>query len=205
MKYIKSLLIFVLILPSLSCCQKPTAPMPELTLAEQYYGKWFLYQIETSEIRMDVNGDGKESENMLDEYSSMIGYWEPNLVATVEPALSIGEDDLPALSFNVLLPYPGICKTETDVLVAGVRYLPISIRVDEEDLTGLDGHSPDVLYPEYSDPSEVFLSGIDEIEIIFPAGDDETFWIRMECRMVDSAGDFSNGTMDFKYRKVVVE
>lgn len=204
MKRKKTLLLFVSIVSLLFSCQKPTAPMPELTLAEQYYGKWILYRIETSEIQVDVNGDGVESANMLDEYSSMIGYWEPNHVAIVEPALTIGEADLPALSFNVLLPYPGICKTETDMFVSGVRYLPISIRVDEEDLTGLDGHSPHALHPGYSDPSEVFLSGINEIKIIFPANNDETFWIRMECRMVDSTGDLRDMTMDFMYRNAEI-
>lgn len=187
-----------------SCTKEAPEVLPEPeSLAEQFCGEWNLWQISITSLPIDLNGDGRSSDNLLDEYSSMIGYWEPNLVATVEPALSIGEEDLPAVAFNVLLPYPEFKGTEEEFCIAGLKYLPISVRVDEEDLTMLDGHSPDVLYPGYTDASDIFLSGISEIRII-PVNT-KTFWIRMECRMVDSAGDFSNGTMDFKYRKVVVE
>lgn len=185
-------------------CQKqvpPADPVPE-SLADRYCGKWFLYKIETSQYLTDINSDGKKNANLLDEYYLMPGYWEPNHVADVVPALPIGDEDLPAITFNVNLPYPDFIKSDDGIVeVTGVKYLPLSYRVDEEDIIGLDGHRTEIMYPEYPESAGAFLSGIDMMEMIIRP--DDMFWIRMQCDMIVHDGDeISEVSMDFFFRRL---
>lgn len=201
---IKSVLKLFCLLVLTVACQKQVPsddPAPE-SLADRYCGKWFLYKIETSQYLTDINSDGKKNANLLDEYYLMPGYWEPNHVAEVVPALPIGDEDQPAITFNVNLPYPDFIKSDDGTVeVTGVKYLPLSYRVDEEDIIGLDGHRTEIMYPGYPESAGAFLSGIDMMEMIIRP--DDMFWIRMQCDMIVHDGDeISEVSMDFFFRRL---
>ena len=56
-----------------SCTKEAPEVLPEPeSLAEQFCGEWNLWQISITSLPIDLNGDGRSSDNLLDEYSSMI-------------------------------------------------------------------------------------------------------------------------------------
>lgn len=157
-------------------CSRPAEVAEDDPLAK-YCGEYVLYSV-VGEHCYDLNDDASAYRTLLDEFSQIAGYYEPNHFASVEKSLRISNSTEPALTFNVCLPYPNYIEKDGSYDVAGVAYLEQSIKLWQYQL---DNPSEKRFVPGYADESNIFLSHINEMYI--SEFSEDSFTVRLDCFM----------------------
>lgn len=191
----------VFLLPALvlmtGCSKYIEDPDPSLS---KYCGQYELVSVHWEGTAKDLNADGTGTNSLLGEYRQILGYWQPDMVATVETSLSADsyEKDKPGLAFNVMLPYPEYSPSQTGYAVRGIGCLKESILL-KSDILETPWHH--VLHPYGPGNTDPFLSGIEEMAISDLSEDE--FTVRLRCWLYDPGdGTEEVDYMQFEFRKI---
>lgn len=181
-------------------CNKSIVDPDANAYLSKYCGQYELARVHWEGAAKDLNADGTGTWSLLDEYRQILGYWQPDMTATVETAStadSYGKETT-WLAFNVILPYPEYSEAQTGYAVKGIGCLRESILLDAEILETPWHH---VLNPDSSGSIDPFLSRIEEMTITELSED--KFTVRLHCWLYDPGdGTEEVDYMLFEYRKI---
>lgn len=184
-------------------CEKNAGPEPGTfeALAEEMCGDYVLTGMHWSGSPIDLNGDGTGYNNLIKELCWFNGYYEPYHLAEVAESCIIGNDDDRTFAISVMLPYPDFRMNNVKSTIAGVSYLPLTLR--ETYIGGDTGVA--LTYGPISfdnvDDDQIFLKGITELRITdFKEGQ---FTVRMRCHLREAGDDdYKLDYLHYYYRKV---
>lgn len=148
-------------------------------------GDYVLTGMHWSGTPINLNGDGTGYNDLIKELCWFNGYYEPNHFAEI--AVSDIIDDDKTLAVSVMLPYPDFRMNDDKITIAGVEYLPLTLR--ETYIGGDKGvalkYGP--ISFEQADDEDIFLKGITEVMITdFKEG---AFTVRLRCHMKEADED----------------
>lgn len=184
-------------------CEKNAEPEPGTfeALAEEMCGDYVLTGMHWSGSPIDLNGDGTGYNNLIKELCWFNGYYEPYHLAEVAESCITDNDDDRTFAISVMLPYPDFRMNNVKSTIAGVSYLPLTLR--ETYIGGDTGVA--LTYGPISfdnvDDDQIFLKGITELRITdFKEGH---FTVRMRCHLREAGeDDYKLDYLHYYYRKL---
>lgn len=166
-------------------CEKET-PKPSII------GEYCLYDAVWCADPVDWDGNGYYNTDVFLEFINMPGYYEPFHTAYVSKAIPFDrfQEDKDIISFNLRLPYPKYISKDENIVVSGVDYINMTLRVSDIDEPSLDSAK---INSKYSD--DMFLNSINEIYISQVY--DDGFEVCVSCSQTDD----EYGMLKYIYRK----
>ncbi len=163
------------------------ASMPQDATVQNLEGEYELRRVLWSGTLVDLDEDGTATNELLNEFQNIIGYWEPSNRSSI----TIREES--AINVNARLPYPDYRSADGKYVVSRLNYLPVSILITDPE------------HPYYdtidfnSDNPDLFLSSLEEACVSELGASSLT--VRLSCSLfVDDAEE--NGYVYYFYDKL---
>lgn len=170
-------------------------------LVDEMCGEYVLTGMHWSGTPIDLNGDGTGYNDLTNELCWFNGYYEPNHFAEVAISDIADKDGNKTLAVSVMLPYPDFRENDENMAIAGVGYLPFTLR---ETYIGGDNRVALTYGPVSFDrvpDEEVFLKGITELRIT--DFEDGKFIVRVRCHMKEADEDeYKHEYLHYHYRRL---
>lgn len=197
---------YLMILAAAAClysCNEKESPVSGSfeALVEEMCGEYVLSGMHWTGTPIDLNGDGTGYNDLIQELCCFNGYYEPNHYAEVAVSDIEQRDDDKTISVSVMLPYPDFLEKDGKTYIAGVGYLPFTLR---ETYIGGDTsvaltYGP-VSFDQVPD-EEIFLKGITELRIT--DFKDREFTVRVRCHMKEAdKTEYRHEYLNYYYRKL---
>lgn len=170
-------------------------------LANEMCGEYVLTGIHWAGTPIDLNGDGTGYNDLIKELCWFNGYYEPNHFAKVAVSDIAEKNDDKTIAVSVMLPYPDFREKDGNTSIAGVEYLPFTLR---ETYIGSETRVALIYGPISFDQvpdGEVFLKGITELRITdFKDGE---FTVRLRCHLKEAdEEEYKNEYLHYYYRRL---
>ena len=170
-------------------------------LANEMCGEYVLTGMHWTGTPIDLNGDGTGYNDLIKELCWFNGYYEPNHFAEVAVSDIADKNDDKTLAVSVMLPYPDFREKDGNTSIAGVEYLPFTLR---ETYIGGDTRVALTYGPVSFDQvpdEEVFLKGITELRIT--DFEDGEFTVRLRCHLKEAdEEEYKHEYLHYYYRRL---
>lgn len=164
----------------LASCEKADPVEPSI---RNLYGDYTLSDIHWPGLSVDLNDDGTGYWDLLYEFQNKLGYYEPDYTAVVNDGITYSSDKWPkyATAFNISIPYPYIVEEDGEWKCTGIKTLKYTIRATKGsfNLTSNCCYT----YPGLNDPTDFFLSNVQNISLVVDSYDSNTFQVGIYCKL----------------------
>lgn len=176
----KRILTIILIAASICACDSYTQPDSFEAKAAMYLGEYELTKAHWEGLAIDLNDDGRGSWDLLNEYIYAFGYYEPyhNATVTMGKTSETYFGDAPYISVNVHLPFPAYTYEDGSYRVIGIKYIPMTIRVDNLDYKNRIAR---IIFKEYDEDTE--RAG-DIYNLVITEMTEHGFNLRLNCSLL---------------------
>ncbi len=171
--------------------------------ARKLYGEYRLESIHWEGMSVDLDNYTGGKWDLLEDFRKKAGYCEDDYGAIVKAGSgmsSYGNVSIPEVWFNISVPLPYYSVVDGKWHCSRIREMKLPLRTPVEyvDLYSSMGYTT----PEFNDPNDVFLSGIDEFSAIVSSFDDGSFDFRMHCifpHNEPNGQQLNDDYLDFKF------
>ena len=161
MNRIITLILSFMCLSCLAGCEKVDAVESSIN---NLYGDYILSDIHWPGLPVDLNDDGTGYWELLYEFQNKLGYYEPDYNAVVNDGITYSNTEKwaeRATAFNISIPYPYIVEEGGQWKCACIQTLKYTIRATKDSFHFVSNCCQS--YPGFNDPTNFFLSNIQEI------------------------------------------
>lgn len=100
---------------------------PSLSIIDMATGEYELVDVHWNGLPLDLDNDGVAQYALLNEYKNLLGYFEKNHIAT------IGHKKSTETKVEAQLAFPEYIEKDGDFQIRGLKYLPMSIGLENID------------------------------------------------------------------------
>lgn len=197
MKRILIPIVALICLFCLSNCEKEGPVEPSIKML---YGDYTLSDIHWPGLAVDLNDDGAGYWELLYEFQNKLGYYEPDYTAVVNDGITYSYTESWAedvTAFHISIPYPYLVEKEGEWKCTGIQTLKYTIRATKKSFHLIANccHT----YPGFNDPTNIFLSNIQDISLVVNSYDSDTFKVGLHCKLPCVSGDSKTLNENYLY------
>ena len=180
----KKLLLAILSFTCFFCLTSCEKEDPVEQTIQMLYGDYSLSDIHWPGLPVDLNDDGTGYWDLLYEFKNKLGYYEPDYIAVVNDGITFSYTYTwaePCTAFNISIPYPCIVEEGGELKCTGIQTLKYTIRAAKDSFHFKSNccHT----YPGFNDPTDLFLSNVQEISLVVDSYDSNTFQVGLHCKL----------------------